>query len=213
MNKAPFTLVVCVLAAMACANPAHARPVSYVGGTMLMFENDEMGHAVAVDYTFNPNYAVGLYARKEKGDKNFTTVGPQFNSRLKRWNMPDAQANIYNVTGVGVATLDGHSQPSLWTSFMADYGTRRIFTAYEIKAQMAGDIDRSLSQRARVGVSPYKGNYDEVIPWLMLQVDYHPSEENTWVATPLVRAFYHTSLVELGYSSNHQVMFNWIQQF
>ncbi|HEX8078553.1 MAG TPA: hypothetical protein VF511_12120, partial [Chthoniobacterales bacterium] len=62
------------LAAMACAAAlctgrfnAEAKPISYVGGTMLMQENDETGYTLALDYTFNPHFALGLYSKYDIG--------------------------------------------------------------------------------------------------------------------------------------------------
>ena len=42
------------------APPLQAKPLSYVGGTMVMQENDETGYTLSIDYTFNPHFAVGL---------------------------------------------------------------------------------------------------------------------------------------------------------
>jgi hypothetical protein len=39
---------------------AHAKPLSYVGGTMVMQENDETGHTLSLDYTFAPTEALGF---------------------------------------------------------------------------------------------------------------------------------------------------------
>lgn len=196
--------------------PAHAKPVSYVGGTMLMQENDETGYSGSVDYTFDPRASVGAYVKRERGEpdgENYTTAGPQLNLLLKRWNLPEGQGNIFSTTGAGVTTLDGHSQFAAWTGILADYETRRFFSSYEARYISAGDIDHAFSQRARLGIAPYKGNYDDVQPWFMVQVDNHPTKVDNFVVTPLVRVFYQTNLIEAGYSSNHNVMVNWVKQF
>ena len=216
-KKSP-TLLALALAGLMLATPqyAHAKPVSYVGGTMVMQENDETGYTATVDYTINPRVSLGAYVKRERGEddgENYTTAGPQVNLLLKRWNFDEAQGNIFSSTGAGVSTLDGHSQFAAWTSILADYETRRIFTSYEARFITAGDIDTAFSHRARVGVSPYKGGYDEINPWIMLQVDHHPTKEDDLVVKPLVRMFYGTNLIEAGYSSNHNIMFNWIKQF
>lgn len=180
---------------------------------MAMQENDETGYTFSLDYTLTPDYALGLYAKKEAGGLEFETVGPQLNALIKRWNLPEGQGNIFSMTGIGVSDLDGHIQPSAWQGFLADYETRRIFTSYEMRLMYAGDIETSTWQRARVGFAPYLTNYDGVHSWLMLQADYHPMKDDSFVVTPLVRLFYHTTLVEAGYSSNNHVMFNWVLQF
>jgi MerR family Zn(II)-responsive transcriptional regulator of zntA len=193
---------------------AQAKPLSYVGGTMAMQENDETGHTLSIDYTFDPKYAVALYAKKEGNqDKEFLTVGPQLNTLIKRWNFSDGQANIFNLTGAGVSHWRGDDEFSAWTGFLADYETRRIFTSYEVRGMYAGDLEKSVWQRARVGVAPYVAGYDDLNTWFMVQVDHHPAKYDTLVVTPLVRFFYKTTLVEAGYSSNDRVMFNWLLQF
>ena len=211
-------LVIAVLAFSAVGflgmpQPAEAKPISYVNGFMVMQENDETGHTLSLDYTIDPKLAVGLYAKKESGDKDFTTVGPQVNYLVKRWNMPDGQANIFGMTGAGVSQWHGDDQFSAWTGILADYETRRIFTSYEVRGMYAGDFEKSVWQRARVGFAPYLANYDDLNTWFMVQVDHHPAKEDNVVVTPLVRFFYKTTLVEAGYSSNDHVMFNWVLQF
>jgi len=202
-----------VASALFMAATAQAKPLSYVGGTMVMQENDETGHTLSLDYTFSPEHAIGFYAKQERGGNEFTTFGPQLNTLIKRWNLPDGQGNIFNMTGAGVSSLHGETHPSAWTGFLADYETRRIFFSYEPRLMYADTIETSFWERARVGVAPYIANYDDLHTWAMLQVDHHPMKDNTFVVTPLVRFFYHTTLVEAGYSSNHHCMFNWVLQF
>lgn len=211
-NKA-LTVVVLALAFMSVTPSAQAKPISYVGGTMVMMENDETGHTLSIDYTLDPNFAVGLYAKQEVGGMEFQTVGPQLNTLIKRWNFEDGQANIFNMTGAGVSRYHGDNEFSAWSSILADYETRRIFTSYEMRLMYAGDIESSVWQRARVGVAPYKANYDDLNTWLMVQVDDHPAKDETVVVTPLVRFFYKTTLLEAGYSSNNHVMINGVLQF
>ena len=191
----------------------YAKPISYVGGTMMMQENDETGYMLSLDYTFSSHYAVSLYAKKENGGKEFATIGPQLNTLIKRWNLSEGQGNIFNLTGAGISHYHGESEPAVWTCFLADYETRRLITSYELRLMYAEGIEKSAWQRARVGFAPYLANYDALHTWLMVQVDHHPAKDETIVVTPLVRFFYKTILVEAGYSSNDHVMVNWFLQF
>ncbi|MBI1274515.1 MerR family transcriptional regulator [bacterium] len=213
-KKAKSLVILAVaIASFSLPGEAESKPISYVDGFMVMQENDETGHTLSMDYTIDPKLALGLYAKKESGDKDFTTIGPQVNYLVKRWNMPDGQANIFSMTGAGVSHWKGDDEFSAWTGILADYETRRIFTSYEIRGMFAGDFEKSIWQRARVGFAPYLANYDDLNTWFMVQVDYHPAKEDNVVVTPLVRFFYKTTLVEAGYSSNDHVMFNWVLQF
>lgn len=99
IKKKAKSLTALVLAAGIAAlsgEPAEAKPISYVDGFMVMQENDETGHTLSLDYTIDPKLAVGLYAKKESGDKDFTTVGPQVNYLVKRWNMPDGHHAVFD---------------------------------------------------------------------------------------------------------------------
>src|SRR5262244_3605578 len=79
-----------------------AKPLSFVGGTMVMQENDETGHTVSLDYTFTPTEAFGLYFKQEESGKDILMFTPEINTLLKRWNLPNGQGNIFNMSGAGL---------------------------------------------------------------------------------------------------------------
>lgn len=191
----------------------NAKPISYVGGTMAMVENDQTGYSASVDYTFTPRIAGAVYVKRETHGDEFTTIGPQVNFLVKRWNMPDGQGNIFTMTGVGTAVERDVAHIAAWTGLLADYETRRIFTSYEMRLMYAEGIEKSVWQRARVGFALYLANYEDLNTWIMLQVDHHPAKTETTTVTPLVRLFYKTLLVEGGVSTRGKVMFNVVQQF
>lgn len=204
-----------LLAALFAAwgSQAWAKPISYVGGTMIMQENDETGHTLSLDYTFSPRYAVGLYAKEQRGGKEYFTAGPAFNTLIKRWNLPDGQANVFNSSGAGVTRYHNDDHAAAWTDFLADYETRRVFASYEFNLMNSAGVETSVWQRSRLGVAPYLASYDDVNTWLMVQVDHHPTKDRSVVVTPLVRLFYHTTLAEFGVSNDKTVLFNIYQQF
>ena len=117
------------------------------------------------------------------------------------------------MSGAGLAHYADKNEPALWTAFLADYESRRFFFSYEPRFVWDADIEKSMWQRARVGIAPYLANYDQLNTWLMLQVDHHLAKHDHFVATPLLRFFYKTYLFEVGYSSNQHVMINWTVQF
>ena len=198
---------------LAGSSIGEAKPLSYVGGTMVMQENDETGHTLSLDYTFTPTEAFGIYFKQEENGKEIFMCTPEINTLIKRWNLPDGQGNIFNMSGAGIATYHGNNQPSLWTAFLADYESRRWFLSYEPRFVWDGDIEKSVWQRARIGFAPYLADYNQLNTWLMLQVDHHPAKHDHFVATPLIRFFYKTYLFEIGYQSDHHVMVNWQIQF
>jgi hypothetical protein len=192
---------------------SEAKPLSYVGGTMVMQENDETGHTLALDYTFDPRFAVGLYSKYEIGGDDFSMAGPQLNTLLKRWNLPDGQGNIFSMTGGGVARQGTRNQAAGWTSILADYETRRWYFSYEPRWTYAADIDNSFWQRVYAGCAPYLADYDQLNTWFLVKLDHHPAKNDHFVVTPVIRFFYKTIWLEAGYSSNNHVMVNWTVQF
>lgn len=91
-TKLPFYII-------SLASPAQGKPLSYVGGTMVMQENDETGHALSIDYTFDPHFALGLYSKYEINQKEFWMAGPQLNTLLKRWNLPETTGSSLSESG------------------------------------------------------------------------------------------------------------------
>lgn len=208
------TFLTLVFGIVAAASSGDAKPLSYVGGTMVMQENDETGYSISVDYTFNPRFALAVYSKYEINQADeFWTVGPQLNTLIKRWNLPDGQGNIFNMSGAGMAREGSKSEPAAWTTMLVDYETRRIFASYEARFMYARDIESSVWQRTYLGVAPYLANYDQLNTWALIRFDHHPAKHDHFVATPMIRFFYKTYLFEIGYSSNQHIMLNWQIQF
>jgi hypothetical protein len=193
--------------------PAQGKPLSYVGGTMVMQENDETGHTLSIDYTFDPHFALGLYSKYEINQKEFWMAGPEINTLIKRWNLPDGQGNIFSMTGVGTARQGSNTQPAAWAFLLADYETRRWFFSYEPRFTYAGNIEKSFWQRGYAGFAPYLATYDQLNTWFLIRLDHHPAKNEHFVVTPVVRFFYKTIWLEAGYSSNNHIMVNWTVQF
>src|SRR3954464_12254824 len=190
-----------------------AKPLSYVGGTMVMQENDETGHTLSIDYTFDPRFAVGLYSKYEMNQDEFWMAGPQLNTLLKRWNLPEGQGNIFAMPGAGIARQGTRNEPAAWFTLLGDYETRRLFFSYESRFMYARDIENSVWQRAYAGFAPYLADYEQLNTWLLIRVDHHPAKNDHFVVTPVIRFFYKTIWLEAGYSSNNHVMVNWTVQF
>ena len=207
------TFLTLLLTTLAAVVTSEGKPLSYVGGTMVMQENDETGHSISIDYTFNPRFALAIYSKYEINQDEFWTAGPQLNTLIKRWNLPDGQGNIFNMTGAGVARQGSRNEPAAWTTFLADYETRRLFVSYEPRFMYARDIEKSVWQRAYAGFAPYLANYDQLNTWALIRIDHHPAKHDHFVVTPVIRLFYKTIWLEAGYSSNNYVMVNWTVQF
>ena len=64
--------------------------------------------------------------------------------------------------------------------------------------QMVNDIP--YMARYRFGIAPYIANYDEFQIWVVGQVEYMPTIDDTIMVLPMLRYFYRTVLWETGVS-------------
>lgn len=204
-------------AALLAASPVYARPVSYPGGTTLMQTNDADAHALHLHYSPTARYSLG-YRGEYRRENDWQFHGLQANYLAKRWNMPAAQANIYLKSALGVAysdagDFDGKTQAAGFVGFAADWENRRYFTSYENRVYEAGDIDSFFTQKARVGIAPYIGDYGDFHTWLMLEVQHQPEADDHVTLTPLVRVFKDEYLGEFGISEDGDVLANLIIRF
>ncbi|MBK67841.1 MAG: hypothetical protein CMP22_06890 [Rickettsiales bacterium] len=200
------------------ASPSDARPVSYPDAWTTMISNNGDMNSVHIHYTPTINYSIGLRAEYRRDEQyGLTTI--QLNNLLKRWNMPDAQANFYLKSGAGFAysdyaDYDQKTDLAGFTGIALDWENRRYFTSYENRYIHAGEIARGYTQTARVGVAPYIGDYGDLHTWLMLEVEHKPTDpDDQYTVTPLVRLFKDVHLVEAGISNHGDVLFNWVMRY
>ncbi|HEY1096680.1 MAG TPA: hypothetical protein VGF14_05520 [Alphaproteobacteria bacterium] len=202
------SLSLCI-ALILLAGTAQARPLSYPGGTMLMFDNDVMQNNVFAGYTVDPKNAFGYRLMYDRETAS-TFHGAQWNHLLNRWNNPDSQANLYLQSAVGVIDRQSEApgqeyQPGAMTGILADWEDRRFFVSYENKVRIAEDEQwRNFTQSGRLGIAPYVAEAGSLHTWLMVQFDHRPQLDDTFTTTPLVRLFYDSYLVEAGYNIDEQ---------
>ena len=89
-----------VIAGLAVASVADARPVSYPGGATVMQQNNGDFSSIHAHYSPTFQDSIGLYSERNWAeDWHFT--GVQYNRLLKRWNEKNSQANLYFKGGIG----------------------------------------------------------------------------------------------------------------
>jgi hypothetical protein len=200
------------LAVFIWSSEASARPVSYPGGWTAMFMNDKDSNSAHIHYSPTPKYSIG-WRHEYMRDSGAHIDSLQLNNLLKRWNKPKEQANLYLKSGVGVARDNGEYSPAAFTGMAADWETRRLFTSYENRFFWTDESDKFVKHKARVGITPYVGDYGDLHTWLMLQADYDAGEDDSFSLTPLVRFFKGSTLVEAGYNFDNGIEFNFVQRF
>lgn len=195
--------------AMVWSTLTMARPVSYPGGTTFMQMNNVDVSSIHLHYSPAVNYSIG-YKGEYWRDEEWQFHGIQFNYLINRWNKPSSQANFYLKSGLG---MTDDYQFAAFSGIALDWEDRRFFTLYENRLYEAGHINRFFTQKARIGIAPYIGDYGDLHTWLMIQVDHKPEKDDSITITPLIRLFKKEYLVELGVSEGGDALFNFIIRF
>lgn len=201
----PYAYMALAAAAAALApTDADARPVTYPGGNMAMAEHRDESTTTEFVHTLTPKFAVGWHD-EWNDERDWQFHGPMIAGLAKRWNMPDAQGNIFWMAGAGVAYDDvastgGDAKPAAYASVEADWENRRFYTQYQAKGFWAEDIDTGFMQRARFGVAPYVAEAGALHTWAILQVDYDAEDDRPLSVSPVVRFFKGGALAEAGVS-------------
>ncbi|MDG1286825.1 MAG: hypothetical protein P8P30_04590 [Rickettsiales bacterium] len=198
-------------------NAAYARPVSYPGGVTVMQMNNGDRNSLHLHYSPTAKYSIGYKAEYWR-DTQWQFHGAQLNYLVKRWNAPQEQANFYIKSGAGIAysdfdSFDSKIQAAGFTGLALDWETRRYFAAYENRGTYAGDIDSFFTQKARLGIAPYIGNYGDLHTWLMLELEHQPEAAHHYTVTPLIRLFKGETMIEAGMSNQGEVTLNGILRF
>lgn len=197
-----FSLLVGVTALLASA--AHARPVTYPGGSMSMTEVNGDTVTTQVDHTLNRHVALGVYGLSENDGERLST-GVVVNYLAMRRNTEDSQANAYLTAGLGPSwsrDQDGRrggAQASSWVAAEADWETRRLFVGGTAKASVVGD-EVEPGWRLRGGVAPYIAEAGGLHSWAFVQVGREAEPGAKTEITPLVRVFKGPVLAEAGVS-------------
>ena len=200
---------------------AFAHPVTFKDGLAVTSIHRPKMTMSQINYTIHRNVAVATsYVRMENptGDLNMPVL--HANILLKRWNAIGSQGNLYGLIGAGVDTTS--LAISEWTDeirgfvgLQADYETQKIYTAANIIGfPSVNDMnDIPYMARYRFGIAPYIAHYDEFQIWVVGQVEYMPTMQDTLIVTPMLRYFYRTVLWETGVSLDGTYWFQMMAHF
>ncbi len=181
---------------LATAAPAH--PVAYDGAHQWM--TGVSGDSFNLEFyrSYTAREAWGLHAMAFDRSENDGFAALQHNWLLKRWNLPNAQANTYAGIGAGVAKREGASaRPAAVGAFRADYETRRIYTAFEVKGMTSEAFNRSVTS-VETGFAPYLAEFDELNTWIILQAKHTSGMDDNFDLIPKLRFFKDNIFVEAG---------------
>lgn len=191
-----------------------AHPVIYKDGTMIGSFNTSFFSDNQLNHSFHQRWAIGLnHVRFTKDDRNTDLGMARLNHLLWRKNEDLSQANVYLVSGIGLADSEIENRRTN-TAYLGgietDWETRTLFAAlkyYHYSSPGTFDIPMTIG---RLGFSPFESDFDKLQTWFMLQGMHMRGVESKLVVTPLARFFYHNVLWEMGSSSRGEWLVNFM---
>lgn len=177
---------------------------------------------VHTHYSPNSQNSIGLLTAYYH-DRKAQLYALQWNHLLWRKNEKKSQANFYSKLHLG--TINGKNDSGFYSQHRThgslnlayDWETRKHFLLYSAEVEYEDSSDLySFHHKARIGIAPYVAPYGKLHTWIMLQLENHPEDtdpDNRLIFTPILRLFKGDILCELGFNSNHQLLFNSIIRF
>lgn len=186
-----------------------AHPVTYEDGSVLrgVYAPDRQELHYHYSLTSSSAVAVGLTRTEDEDGDNVNFIIPRFNYLLTRKNLPGAQANLYLTGGIGAQLGDDSSGVAAIAGIQADYETRRLYTQFNGEAIESESDNSFRTFRGRVGIAPYKAEFDELQTFIILESLYATNRKNNFHYGPVLRLFYNEYLLEVGIHQDGDVNF------
>ncbi len=198
---------------------AMAGPMGFNGSFMAMGDFNNNWRESFINYAITPRDAFGIsatYMRSDDKSKTRTLEELTYTRLINRWNMPEAQANLWFVGGVGA--LQGKDSGQRFDKLMItpgvqfDYETTRVYVAANYRFYRASDINHDYSS-VRAGFSFYESDYDKTQPWFVLEARNMNGLSDKIEVTPMLRLINKSFFVEAGVNNSREPRFNFMYIF
>lgn len=191
-----------------CATAAFAKPIAFADGVTFMHERDR--NMIETDIFYAPKVWFSLggstsFMQSDDKTKRHEAAYAQTNFLVKRWNMTDAQANVFVSGGLGEVRVreiraTGNLDERITARRLAmqgDYETRQFYTSFKIDSHASSRyVDRF--DTFQIGLSPIAHDYDELAIWLIAQVKKSRGMDDKTEGGAFLRLFKGNIWVELG---------------
>jgi hypothetical protein len=191
---------------------AAAAPMGFKDSVMAMGDLGANWRESWANYAFTPRDAIGaggLYMRSDDKTLTRTLVELNYTRLLKRWNLEDAQANVWLFAGIGAVRGNDFSGSKLAYApgVQVDFETTRVYLAATARLYRAAGLNHDFGS-VRVGFSFYEVDYDETQPWLVLETRRMRGLSDKTEITPMLRLIHNRYFVELGVNNSRQARAN-----
>lgn len=202
---------------------AIAGPMGFKDSFMVMGDFNNNWRESFINYAISPRDAFGVsatYMRADDGSQRRTLEEITYTRLLQRWNMPDAQANLWFSGGIGAlqgedehAGKDETFSKTMFTpGIQYDYETTRVYFQATHKLYRAPNINHDYSS-IRAGFSFYETGYEKTQPWLIIEARNMNSLSDKIEVTPMLRLINKNFFLEAGINNSAQPRFNFMYIF
>ncbi|CAM8649686.1 hypothetical protein MCEMAEM21_02714 [Oxalobacteraceae bacterium] len=196
------------IASLSVSFTAQAAPMGFKDSWMTMVDFSKSYRELTANYALTPRDAIGLtstYMQTNNQSQSQMNNELTYTRLIKRWNMPDAQANIWFIGGVGETrgNFFNGAKTTVSPGMQADYETTRLYASANARIYVADGITNKIVS-ARAGFSFYEANYDETQPWLIVEARRMSMVSNAYEVTPMLRLIHNRFFVEAGANLNGQ---------
>jgi hypothetical protein len=190
--------------ALAGTESVTAKPIAFADGYTVMAEYGA-GTMKEAQLFYAPRYdfSVGGGHVELDGDSRTKTRRIDYarlNYLVHRWNLDDAQANVFAWGGVGRATGNTFSGSILAENAggQADYETRRVYASLKTDLQRSSAFSHRIDT-LQLGLAPYKHEYGGVATWFLVQArQYTGGIHRGTESAVLLRLFKGGAWIEAG---------------
>lgn len=218
MNYHPKIYAIFYSLMFAYALPASAQPMGFDDAYMLMGDFSNNWRETYVNYALTPRDALGVnltYMRSDDGRKSRHLQEVVYTRLLTRWNMPEAQANIWLTGGIGAlqgkAKYQGQearfSEVMYSPGVQFDYETKRVYFAANHRLYRSQNTNHDFTA-VRAGVSFYETDYTQTQPWFVLEARNMNGLSDKIEVTPMLRLINKNFFIEAGVNNARAPRFN-----
>ena len=192
-------------------------PMGFKDSWMAMGDISPNWQEVFVNYALTAREAAGatsLAMRSDNGTKTRQVTEATYTRLARRWNMPEAQANIWFIGGIGNITGNDFSESKTLASpgVQVDYETTRVYVSATARLYRAEGLNHDFAS-ARAGFSFFEVDYDQTQPWFILEVRRMRGLTDKTEVTPMLRLIHNRYFVELGVNNASQARMNFMYIF
>ena len=181
--------------ALVFASYVESRPISWSGGSTMMYKSNSMMSSYYYHYSPSYKYSVGAeYINDRHYNDQYISIRSTY--LLDRKNTKSSQRNLYLT-----ASISSKSNDDLYYGIHGDWETRRYFTSFSILDKRASQKNYTENE-FQIGIAPYLGEYNQLHTWIMLK-SKEDTRDDKWKTYPFIKLFKGDFLLEVGSKESH----------